>query len=132
MDNLIGPLLVLPMFAGSVCVVLASMWLLGRAELTTFRKIALAFMCAGAIVPLALISMSDWINRHEVQDVAIMLWPTSFMLMAFDATEPLPWSTIAFVIAFSIVGNVGTYGIVGLIVSWFCVRCRPGATASGR
>jgi len=129
MDKYIGPLVLLFTLAGAVCVVLLTVWLLTRVRLTTFRKIALAFICAGAIVPIAILPAWVWINRHGgfsaiggIQDVTIALWPTSIVLMALDSPGPLPWSTIAFVYGFSMLGNVGTYGIVGLIVGWLYVR----------
>jgi len=139
MDKYIGPLVLLATLVGVVCVVLLAVWLLSRSHLTTFRKIALAFMCAGAVVPIAILSVWFWTDRHGnpsaiygIERVARVLWPTSIELMALDSYEPSPWGTIAFVYAFSTLGNVGAYGTVGLTVGWVFVRFRRKPDPLGR
>ena len=129
MENYIPWFVLLSTVMGGFCVVLLICWLLGRAPLTTFAKIALGFMFAGAIIPVAILPIWFWINAHGspsatggIQHVAVMLWPSSFVVLALDASEPAPWSTILFVYLFAILGNVGAYGTVGLIVGWVYVR----------
>jgi hypothetical protein len=107
MDKYIGPLVQLATVAGVVWIVLAIVWLVRR-PLTTFKKMALAFMCVGAVVPAAILPVWDWINLHgslsamgRVQDIALAIWPTSIELMALDSTGPPPWSAITLVYTLS-------------------------------
>ncbi len=114
--------------AGALCVILTIIWLLSRTRLNSFRKVALAFVFAGAIIPIVILPIWFWTNEHpffsRFEDVAVVLWPSSIVTMALEGPEPAPWSTIAFVYGFAILGNVGLYGTVGLIVAWVYVRFR--------
>lgn len=51
-----------------------------------------------------------------IEEIALSVWPTSIELMALDTQSPPPWSAIVFVYGFSILGNVGIYGMIGLVV----------------
>jgi hypothetical protein len=131
MEKFIGPLVLLSTLAGVVFVVLLAIGLVRRIRITGFKKIVLAFMCAGTIVPLAILPLWLWTNQHgslsaqiRVEDVVEVLWPTSISLMALDSPGPAPWDTVALVYGLSILGNVGAYGVVGLIVSPLYVRLK--------
>jgi hypothetical protein len=96
MEKYIGPLVLACTAAGLVWLIVVAWWLLGRKQLSVFRKIALVFVCAGAAVPIAILPIWDWINAHgnlaamgRIQDVAQTLWPTSIELMALDSPEVL-------------------------------------------
>lgn len=129
MEKFIGPLILLSVSAGIVFVVLLAIGLLKRIRLTAFKRIVLAFMCAGTVVPLAILPLWFWINRHgslsaqvKVEDIVAVLWPTSIALMALES--PAPWGTVVFIYGLSILGNVGAYGAVGLVVGSLYVRLR--------
>lgn len=133
MDKYVGPLILSATLAGLVWAILLAAWLFKRSRLTIPRKILLGFACAGVIVPAAILPVWNWINLHgsfstkaRMDHFALALWPTSIELMALDSPGPPPWSAIAFVYGFSILGNIGAYGtaglIVGLCVRWFHAR----------
>ena len=131
MERFIGQLILVSTAAGLVWVFLLGWWMFGRARFTTFKRLAAVFMFAGAVVPLVMLPVWFWLNRHPTwrasggfEELVTRVWPTSIVLMALDSPTPVPWSTIIFVYAFSILGNVGAYGAVGLIVSWLYVRLR--------
>jgi hypothetical protein len=133
MGRYIRPLILLATSVGVVWVVLSAVWLLRCSRLTAFKKIALTFICLGAVVPIAILPVWYWFGRQgnfaavgRMAHVAAALWPTSIELMALAPPGMQRWSAVAFVCAFSILGNVGAYGIVGLIVGWVYVGCSRG------
>ena len=116
------PLLIqLPAVAGALYVILTIIWLLSRKPLNSFRKIALAFMLTGAIIPIVILPIWFWTNNYPVvsgfENVAIVLWPSSILLMILEGSRS--WSTIIFVYGFAILGNVGLYGTIR-------INCRMG------
>lgn len=117
------PLLIqIPAIAGALYVILTIIWLLSRAPLSSFRKIALAFMLTGAIIPLVVLLLA--LAVRDISGVAIVLCPSSILVMGLEGPTPQPWSTIVFVYGFIILCNVGLYGTVGLIVGWAYARFR--------
>ncbi len=122
--HLYFPLLIqLPAGAGALYVILTIIWLLSRTPLDSFRKIALAFMLAGALIPVAILAVG-FSFKADVSGVAIVLCPSSIVTMALEGPAPQPWSTIIFVYGFIILCNVGLYGTVGLVVGWVYARIR--------
>ena len=104
------PLLIwLPVIAGALYVVLTIIWLLSRIPLNSLRKIALAFMVTGAIIPFVILLLA-----LVVRD----------MPMGLEGPTPQPWSTMVFVYGFIILCNVGLYGTAGMIVGWAYARFR--------
>lgn len=55
MEKYIGLFVLACTAAGVVWLVVAAWWLLGRKRLSVVRKITLAFVCAGAVVPIAIL-----------------------------------------------------------------------------
>jgi hypothetical protein len=138
MERYIGPLILLSTAAGLLCVVLAAWWILGRHPLTGFRKVAATFICAGAVIPVAILPVWFWLDRHRpwgssgtFESFAVTLWPTSIVLMGLEGPDPQPWSTIAFVYAFSILGIVGVYGTAGLLVGCVYDHFKPRLASKG-
>jgi hypothetical protein len=83
-------------------------------------------MLAGAIIPIVILPIWFWTNNHPAvagfEDIAIVLWPSSLLLMILEDSRS--WSIIVFVYGFAILGNVGLYGTVGMIVGWAYARFR--------
>jgi vacuolar-type H+-ATPase subunit I/STV1 len=128
------PLLIqLPAVAGTLYVILTVIWLLSRTPLNNFRKIALSFMLAGAMIPGAILAV--WFSfKADVSGVAIVLWPSSLVLMGLEGPAPSPWSTVIAVCVFAILGNVGLYGTVGITVGglWNWIRSKMLDTSGRR
>jgi hypothetical protein len=133
MNNYILALLLrFSVLAGAVCTfVLIPLWLLRRTRLSVFRKLALAFMLIGALIPIAILPVWSWINAHGslVEQVGfehfvIRVWPSSIMLMALDTAGPPQIIFTVAVYSIAILGNIGLYGVVGLCVSWAYIRIR--------
>lgn len=117
------PLLIwFPAVAGVLYVVLTIIWLLSRTPLNSLRKIALAFMFTGAIIPLVILLLA--LVGRDVSLVASVLCPSSIVTMGLEGPTPQPWSTIVLVYGFIILCNVGLYGTVGMIVGWAYARFR--------
>jgi uncharacterized membrane protein len=123
--NYFGFLVLLSTLVGAVWIALLIRWLLNRQRLSGFRRILLACISAGAIVPIAISLTWMWIRRYgspstesTFEIVAITLWPTSIELMALEGPSPDLWNSIAsitLVYGVSILGNIGIYGVVGII-----------------
>ena len=86
----------------------------------TLRKsrvwtLLVAFGVLGLLVPVVFIVVG-WVWNVGAGTLSLVewLWPTSIMLMAGERGDPLSAALIVF--GSAILGNVGLYGFVGLIV----------------
>ena len=127
MGNYIGALVLLVTLAGVVWVILFVVLLFKRSRFTTFKKVVFGFAFAGVVIPAAILPVWNWSNHPgsflfglRIEYVALALWPTSIELMALDSPHE-SWSSIAFVYGFSLLGNVGLYGTLGVIAGWIFV-----------
>lgn len=133
MEKYIGPLLLLATLAGVIWLILSVWWLFHRKQLTGFRRVVLAFVGIGALIPFVILTVWYWINTHGtfraaggIQDVAMRVWPTSIELMALDAPAPGPRiSSIVIIYSLSILGNIGVYGAAGAVAAGIYNWPRP-------
>ena len=128
--NYISFLIVFFTLVGAACIVLLTWWLLSRVRLTTFRKITIAFICAGVIVPVVILPIWFWNGNTAFESVAVTLWPTSIELMVLSYAGRDSWISDALVYGISILGNIGVYGVAGIILGgiWNWIRSKSGAS----
>jgi hypothetical protein len=118
--DFIGALLVLSCLLGLILIALCIIWLVRDRPFTSFKKIAITFVCLGALIPGVISPVWIWSNKHfgavsVIYKTAETFWPTSIALMALDRRSN--WRAVAFVYAFSILANVGLYGAIGFLLA---------------
>lgn len=127
MQRLILGAVLLGMLMGVFYVGLGTWWLVRQVNRTLFKKIELAFIGAGLLIPVVIFPVWTLINRHgsataifDIQDIALVLWPTSIVLM-LPAGPAWSLSTVIIIVGLCALGNVAVYGTIGLIVAWISV-----------
>jgi phosphatidylglycerophosphatase A len=78
------------------------------------RRFLLAAVTLGALVPIVLLIIS-YVRHSLFDNLELMLWPSSIMLLATDGHEHLDIYSVE-VIALSIATNMMLYFIAGFIV----------------
>ncbi len=91
--------------------------------------IALTYMTADEIYTRA---GNPALDRILSSDIAVLLCPPSFSLMAMDAYEPPTWFDIAFAFVFIVAMNTVWYGFIGFVLSKLWGLLRHAAPSAGR
>ena len=85
----------------------------------TMKRFVMYWALAGVLVPVTIVLVSRLQDGvFEWPDLAVILWPSSIMLMALEAIHQ-PWWWQIVVPAISIATNVVLYSTVGAVLWLF-------------